>query len=114
LLINQVGIALLAINGDCYIRQWGSSVISWLCCGGVQILNWSVGRVVLGILGIKLGFLLLYRARQPFRYVVPDDQCGQHAITVAHWPVVFPRVIFNHPLAEHGFKPLWTMANDAA
>ncbi len=28
----------------------------------VQILNWSVGGVALGILGIELGFLLLYRA----------------------------------------------------
>ncbi|MEJ2794245.1 EamA family transporter [Iodobacter sp. LRB] len=28
----------------------------------VQVLNWSVGGVALGILGIELGFLLLYRA----------------------------------------------------
>lgn len=47
------GIALLLCLPGIYLYEGGRSL---------QILNWSVAGVALGILGIEVGFLLLYRA----------------------------------------------------
>lgn len=47
------GIALLVCLPGIFLYDGSRSV---------QILNWSVAGVALGILGIEMGFLLLYRA----------------------------------------------------